>query len=176
MYCSGWIFDIVCAQITADYIRHDVPLRWGGQNYMSSLSTQYDQLDGGEVIKACEDMLRFLDRVKAGEISVTLLEGFIFFRLYYARHGAKRNLRPFFRPLISGTKTKQYTRRQSIRRFRAYIYAYRSEKAVLAPPGWSLAEQQDVTYLAEIARQHAPPFSPPLAGASVPPSNSPPNS
>ena len=63
-----------------------------------------------------------------------------------------------FGDVTSGTKEKEYSAHASFKRFKAYIFAYRSDKALLAPDGWSLNTQTDIKILAEIATQNASPL------------------
>ena len=72
--------------------------------------------------------------------------------------GVKRNMKPLFGSVASATKEKDYSTQSSFKRFKAYLFASRSEKAVLAPSGWSLASQTDVQFLADIASQNTNPL------------------
>ena len=78
--------------------------------------------------------------------------------MHYAFQGVKRKLNPMFGDVTSGTKEKEYSSQASLKRFKAYIYAYRSDKALLAPDGWSLGTQDEIKILAEIAGQNTSPL------------------
>ena len=84
-------------------------------------------------------------RLEAGEAAVMLLEGFCYFRMIYSFQGVKRKLKANVWKCSSGTKEKEYSSQSSLKRFKAYLFAYRSEKAVLAPTGWSLGTQTELT-------------------------------
>ena len=158
MYCPDWIFEIICAEVAALFLKNDVALALGAGKYASGLSNQYEEFSADEVAMLSEDMVRLLGELNAGETAVLLLNGFAYFRLYYAFQGTKRNLSPMFGSATSGTKEKEYGRQDSFKRFKAYIFAYRSEKAILAPSNWSLASQAEIEFLAEIAKKNTNPL------------------
>ena len=158
MFCPDWVFDIVCAEVASLYLKNDVALALGAAKYTSSLSKEYEELSADEVNMASEDMIRLLGELEAGDAAVMLLEGFSYFRIMYSFQGVKRNLKPMFGSASSGTKEKEYSPQSSLKRFKAYLFAYRSEKAVLAPTGWSLATQTELKMLADIANQSTNPL------------------
>ena len=158
MFCSDWVFDIVCAEVASLYLKNDVALALGAGKYTSFLSKEYESLSADETAMASEEMIRLLGELEAGDAAVMPLEGFCYFRMMYSFQGVKRNLKPMFGSASSGTKEKEYSSQSSLKRFKAYLFAYRSEKAVLAPTGWSLATQTELTMLAEIANQSTNPL------------------
>ena len=158
MFCPDWIFDIVCAEVAALYLKNDVALSMGAGKYASGLSDEYEGFSADEVASLSEEMIRLLGELEAGDAAVMLLEGFIYFRMVYTFQGVKRNLKPIFGSASSGTKEKEYGAQSSFKRFKAYLFSYRSEKAVLAPTGWSLATQTDIQFLADIASKNSNPL------------------
>ena len=158
MYCPDWIFDIVSAEVAAIYLKNDVALPLGAQKYASDLSSEYEEFSADEVTIASEDMIRTLGELEAGEAAVMLLEGFAYFRLFYSFQGVKRKLNPMFGSVSSSVKEKEYSPQSTVKRFKAYLFAYRSEKAVLAPSGWSLATQTELDTLANIAAKSTNPL------------------
>ena len=158
MYCPDWIFDIVSAEVAAIYLKNDVALPLGAQKYASDLSSEYEEFSADEVTIASEDMIRTLGELEAGEAAVMLLEGFAYFRLFYSFQGVKRKLNPMFGNIASSVKEKEYSPQSTVKRFKAYLFAYRSEKAVLAPSGWSLATQTELDILANIAKKSTNPL------------------
>ena len=158
MHCPDWIFDIISAEVAALYLKNDIALSMGAGKYASGLSGQYEEFSSDEVSLLAEEMIRLLGELQAGESAVMLLEGFAYFRLIYSFQGVKRNLKPMFGSAASGTKEKEYSVQSSFKRFKAYLFAYRSEKAVLAPTGWSLGSQTDIQFLADIASQSTNPL------------------
>ena len=158
MYCPDWIFDIVCAEVASLFLKNDVALSLGAEKYTSSLSGEYEGLSGDEIAMASEDMIRLLAELDAGEAAVMLLAGFSYFRLTHSFQGVKRNLKPMFGNVASGTKEKEYSSQSSLKRFKAYLFSYRSEKALLAPTSWSLGTQTDIKFLADVASQNSNPL------------------
>ena len=158
MYCPDWIFEIVSAEVASLYLKNDVPLEMGASKYVSGLSENYDELSSQEISILAEETIRLLGDLEAGEIAVPLLQGFAYFRMYYAFQGVKRKLKPMFGDVTSGTKEKEYSAHASFKRFKAYIFAYRSDKALLAPDGWSLGTQTDIKILADVASQNESPL------------------
>ena len=158
MFCPDWVFDIVCAEVASMYLKNDVALALGAGKYASFLSKEYEALSADEIAMASEDMIRLLGELEAGDSAVMLLEGFCYFRIMYSFQGVKRNLKPMFGSASSGTKEKEYSSQSALKRFKAYLFSYRSEKAVLAPTGWSLATQEELKILADIASQRSNPL------------------
>ena len=158
MHCPDWIFDIISAEVATLYLKNDVSLQMGAGKYATGLSEQYEEFSSDEVALLAEEMIRLLGELEAGESAVMLLEGFAYFRMVYSFQGVKRNLKPMFGSATSGTKEKEYSVQSSFKRFKAYLFAYRSEKAVVAPSGWSLGSQTDIQFLADIASQSTNPL------------------
>ena len=158
MFCPDWVFDTVCAEVASLYLKNDVALALGAGKYTSFLSKEYEALSADEIAMASEDMIRLLGELEAGDAAVMLLEGFCYFRIMYSFQGVKRNLKPMFGSASSGTKEKEYSSQSALKRFKAYLFSYRSEKAVLAPTGWSLATQEEIKMLADIASQSSNPL------------------
>ena len=158
MYCPDWIFDIICAEVAALYLKNDVSLTLGAGKYASGVSDKYAGFSADEVALLSEDMIRLLGEVEAGDAAVMLLEGYSYFRMIYTFQGVKRNLKPMFGNVAAGTKEKEYAAQSSFKRFKAYLFSYRSEKAVLAPAGWSLATQTEIQFLADIASKNSNPL------------------
>ena len=158
MYCPDWIYEIISSEVASLYLRNDVPLEMGASKYASGLSANYDEFLSQEISTLAEETIRLLGDLEAGEVAVPLLQGFAYYRMYYAFQGVKRKLKPMFGDVTSGTKEKEYSVPASFKRFKAYIFAYRSDKALLAPDGWSLSSQTDIKILAEIASQNVSPL------------------
>ena len=158
MYCPDWIFEIVSVEVASLYLKNDVPLEMGASKYVSGLSEDYEELSSQEISTLAEEAIRLLGDLEAGELAVPLLQGFAYFRMYYAFQGVKRKLKPMFGDVASGTKEKEYSAHASFKRFKAYIFAYRSDNAQLAPDGWSLSTQTDIEILSYIASQNSSPL------------------
>lgn len=158
MYCPDWIYDIVSAEVASLYLKSDVPLEMGASKYVRGLSENYKEFSSQEISIFAEEAIRLLGDLEAGEVAVPLLQGFAYFRMHYVFQGVKRKLNPMFGDVASGTKEKEYSSQASLKRFKAYIYAYRSDKALLAPDGWSLGSQTEIKILADIAGQNTSPL------------------
>ena len=158
MYCPDWIFDIISAEVAAIYLKNDIALSLGAEKYASGVSSEYQEFSGDEVAVTSEEMIRLLGELEAGEAAVTLLEGFAYFRLFYSFQGVKRKLNPMFGSVSSAVKEKEYSTQSTVKRFKAYLFAYRSDKAVLAPSGWSLATQTEIELLSVIASKNTNPL------------------
>ncbi len=158
MYCPDWIYDIISAEVASLYLKNDVPLEMGASKYVKGLSENYEELTTQEITSLAEEAIRLLGELDAGEVAVPLLQGFAYFRMMYSFQGVKRKLNPVFGNVASGTKEREYSQQASFKRFKAYIFAYRSDKAQLAPDGWSLGTQTDIKILADIASQNTSPL------------------
>ena len=151
MYCPEWIFDAAVAQTGLDFLAQDLPLSTYAAKYASGLSEKYEAVSADDIETAAEEMIRSLDEIDAGEQASYLLNSFCFFRVMYVSQEVKRRLKPFFGTVDAPEKTKSYSADSTIKRFRAYLFAWRSGVAVAADASWKLENVSEVEILSALA-------------------------
>lgn len=150
-YCPTWIYDAIFAQIGEDFLTTDLPLSLSAKKYADGLAKKYQPLNLDEIAQGAEEMIRFLAEVDANEHAVDLLRGFCFFRIRYETQNVKRKMKSFFGAVDSGDKTQKYSSGDTVKRFKAYVFAWRSGTAILADPGWNLASETTLEELSATA-------------------------
>ncbi len=152
-YCPVWIYDAIFAQVGHDFLASDLPLTLSAKKYATALSSRYQPLNIDEISEGCEEMIRFLAEVDANEHSADLLRGFCFFRIRYETQNTKRKMKPMFGAVDVGDKEQKYSGTETVKRFKAYVFAWRSGTAILAEPGWKLASETILEELSKAANQ-----------------------
>lgn len=150
-YVPDWIFDALVGCVGTDYLSSDLPLQSVAKKYADGTTEKYHQVKPEEFIQAVETIVRFLDEVNAGDESVTFLRGFSYFRLHFEAKNKTRKLKPLFGAVDEPVKVKSYSSEESVKRFKAYVFALRSESAPTAPAGWGVADETDLHHIAEVA-------------------------
>lgn len=89
--------------------------------------------------------------MNAGEDAVSFLRGFSYFKVRFETASKSRKLNPLFGAVDEPVKTKSYSSEESVKKFKAYVFALRSNSAPLAPAGWSLSDEKDLTHIADVA-------------------------
>ena len=62
---------------------------------------------------------------------------------------SKRKMKPMFGAVDAGTKEPKYSSNETVKRFKAYVFAWRSGTAILADHGWKLGNE---TVLEELSK------------------------
>lgn len=150
-YCPVWIYDAIFAQVGFDFLASDLPLGLSAKKYADGLKDKYQPLQLDEIEQGAEEMIRFLSEVDAGEHASELLRGFCFFRIRYESQAMKRKMKSLFGSVDGGDKTQKYSSGETLKRFKAYVYAWRSGTAILADPGWKLSAERALEELSKTA-------------------------
>ena len=150
-YCPGWIYDAVAAQVAHEYIAQELPLKTVAKKYSDGLSGKYNLIAIDEFEAAAEGIIRALDEVKVEADAVPLLNSYCYFRLFYESNNVKRKMKPLFGTVDAPVSTREYDTDTALKRFKAYLFSVRSSVAVQAPPGWKLANFDDLPFLRDIA-------------------------
>ena len=148
-YCPTWIYDAIYAQVGYDFLVSDSPLALSAKKYSTALAAKYQPISVDEISEGCEEMIRFLAEVEADEHAADLLRGFCFFRIRYEAQNTKRKMKPMFGAVDAGDKEQKYSGTETVKRFKAYVFAWRSGTAILAEPGWKLSNE---TILEELSK------------------------
>ena len=150
-YCPDWIFDSVTAEIAAKFIATHYELGSISQKYSLGLSKIYHPIEAIELQATAEIMLEFLIKIDAGEEAFDFLMGFAFYRVNYASRNAARNLKPTLSKIETGTSQRKYNGGVALKKFRAYVFARRSDVDIPFSPGWSLAGQKELPGISKIS-------------------------
>lgn len=152
-YCPAWIYDTIIAQTAYDFLANDAPLVLSANKFVNALAKKYEPLASDEVSACSEEMIRFLSEVEADEESANLLLGFCFFRVRYQAQNVKRKMNPMFGSVDVGDKSRKYSGDDALKRFKAYVFAWRSKTAILSDPGWKLSNETILEELSKAAAQ-----------------------
>ena len=121
-YCPAWIYDSIIAQTAYDFLANDAPLILSANKFVNALAKKYE-LNSDEVSACSEEMIRFLSEVEADEESANLLLGFCFFRVRFEAQNVKRKMNPMFGSVDARDKSRKYSGDESLKRFKAYVFA-----------------------------------------------------
>lgn len=150
-YCPNWIFDAVVAEIGGKYIASHYSIESLSAKYSRGLSKIYFPIEAIEIQATTETLLEFLIKIDAGEAAFEYLLGFAFYRVNYSSRASKRNLKPTFSKIEAGSSERHYNGRQTLKMFRAYCFARRSDVDIPSSPGWTLAIQRELVEISKIS-------------------------
>ena len=68
-----------------------------------------------------------------------------------SRKPSKRKMKPMFGAVDAGTKEPKYSSSETVKRFKAYVFAWRSGTAILADHGWKLGNETALEELSKAA-------------------------
>ena len=151
MFCPAWIFDAAVSQTAHEFLKGDIHVNPIAAKYAKGLSEKYNEVSADEVAVSAEAFIRTLDEVDAGAEASELLRGFCYFRVMHDTQLTKRNLKPLFGNVENGDKTQNYSSGSAVKRFKAYLFAWRSGAAVVAETGWQLGQVSQVPVLSKLA-------------------------
>ena len=151
MFCPAWIFDAAVTQTAREFLKGDIHINPIATKYAKGLSEKYHDISSDEIAVSAEAFIRTLDEVDAGAEASELLRSFCYFRVMHDTQLTKRNLKPLFGNVESGDKTQAYSSASAVKRFKAYLFAWRSGAAVQADAGWQLDQVSQVPVLSQLA-------------------------
>ena len=151
MFCPAWIFDAAVTQTAQEFLKGDIHINPIATKYAKGLSEKYHEISSDEIAVSAEAFIRTLDEVEAGAEASELLRSFCYFRVMHDTQLTKRNLKPLFGNVESGDKTQAYSSASAVKRFKAYLFAWRSGAAVQADAGWQLDQVSQVPVLSQLA-------------------------
>ena len=151
MFCPAWIFDAAVTQTAQEFLKGDIHINPIATKYAKGLSEKYHEISSDEIAVSAEAFIRTLDEVDAGAEASELLRSFCYFRVMHDTQLTKRNLKPLFGNVESGDKTQAYSSASAVKRFKAYLFAWRSGAAVQADTGWQLDQVSQVPVISQLA-------------------------
>lgn len=153
-FCPEWLYDYIVGQTAADFLSESLPLEAFASKYSKGLSETYSDIDPEAVAVSATAVLEFLNEVKAGEDALDLLIQFCWFTLNYENHrGVKRKRKSLLATCFDPEKEASYSPDKSVKAFKAYVYADRSNVLPKMPVGWTIADEKDVDILAKLVEK-----------------------
>ena len=150
-FCPAWIFDAVITQTAQEFLKGDIHIKPIAAKYAKGLSQKYEEVSPDEICISAEAFIRTLDEIDAGAEASELLRGFCYYRVMHDTQLTKRNLKPLFGSVENGDKVQNYSGAAAVKRFKAYLFAWRSGAAVQADTGWQLSQVSEVPILSDLA-------------------------
>jgi len=150
-YCPDWIFDSITAEIGAKFIATHYELGSLSQKYSRGLSKIYYPIEAIELQATSEVLLEFLLKIKADEAAFDFLMGFAYYRVNFSSRHISRNLKPTLSKIEAGTSKRQYNGGETLKKFKAYAFARRSDIDMPYSPGWSIAGQRELPEISKIS-------------------------
>jgi len=150
-FCPDWIFDAVMARTGEEFLAGELPLNALASKYAKGLSEKYSEIRNEELSQGVEDLVRFLGEVDAGDEAVNFLRGFSYFKLRFESSNKPRKMKPLFGTVDEPVKARGYTTEETVKKFKAYVFALRSNSAPLAPAGWRIEDENELSHLAGVA-------------------------
>jgi len=150
-FCPDWIFDAVMARTAEEFLAGELPLNALASKYAKGLSEKYSEVRSEELSRGVEDLVRFLGEVDAGDEAVNFLRGFSYFKLRFEGSNKPRKMKPLFGTVDEPVKARAYAAEETVKKFKAYVFALRSNSAPLAPAGWRIEDESELSHLAGVA-------------------------
>ena len=151
MHCPSFIFDMSTGRVASEFLEGEFGLEAFSAKYAASLGERYAEIDQDSLHQAAEAMMQFLSEIEAGENATTLLDGYVYNRLYFEGPNRPRKLKPMFGSIEDPTKLKEWSSDAAVKGFRAYVFGLRSNTVPHTPVGWKLEDEESVPHMAELA-------------------------
>lgn len=152
-YCPDWVFEACLARAAQDFLTLELPIVAICKKYSSGLSENYSEVRVEELSAGSEEIVRFLAEVEAGDAAADMLRGFSFYRIKFEGLNKPRKLKSMFSSALDPVKEKKYSAEETLKKFKAYVFALRSQSAPTAPAGWKIEDEEDLDHVAEVAKR-----------------------
>jgi len=153
-YCPEWLFEYCVAQTAADFLSAELPIEAHAKKYAKDLSETYNDVDAEMIELAATGILEFLSEIKVGEDAIDYLIQFCWFSLNFENHRAiKRKRKSMLSTCFDPVKELTFSADKSVKSFKAYLYADRSNVLPKMPTGWKLADEADVEPLTKMTER-----------------------
>ncbi len=139
------------SRVASEFLEGEIGLEAFSAKYAASLGERYAEIDQDSLHQAAEAMMQFLSEIEAGENATTLLDGYVYNRLYFEGPNRPRKLKPMFGLIEDPVKVKEWSAEGAAKGFRAYVFGLRSNTVPHTPVGWKLEDEESVPYMAELA-------------------------
>lgn len=150
-FCPDWLYDAAVGRTAEEFLSAELPMQALCSKYSKGLSEKYSEIRVEEITAAVEGLLRFLGEVDAGDEAVNFLRGFSYFRLRFEGVNKPRKLKTLFGAVDDPVKVQTYSSEETIKKFKAYVFALRSNSAPLSPAGWRIEDEGDLEHLKLVA-------------------------
>ena len=136
-----------------DFLTGSSTLKSIANKYARGLDEQYDSVHTNYIESIAEDKLRTLSDIEAAENSTLILNAYVYRRYKFHPDNRPRKMTGLFTSEFKGTKTPLPEHNEAVKAFKAFIFSIRSNVYNYAPPGWSIIEEPDATWLGELVAQ-----------------------
>ena len=151
MHCPSFIFEMSAGRVALEFLEGELGLEAFSAKYAAALGERYAEIDQDSLHQTSESMMQFLSEIEAGENATNLLNGYVYYRLYFEGPNRPRKLKPMFGTVEDPAKAKEWSADGAAKGFRAYVFGLRSNTVPHTPVGWKLEDEESVPYMAELA-------------------------
>ena len=141
-YCPAWVFNLSVTKVAYEFIVSDLPIKAYATKYSSGLNEHYGEIKTEEIESAAEALLRFLVEINA-ENSDELLNAYVYYCLKYKSDGSKRKIKGLFGNAFDATKEREFSEKECLRGFKAYVFGLRSGVTYKPAPGWDIKDEDE---------------------------------
>ena len=151
LFCPNWLYEVSVGITVFDYITKDFSIEMIAKKFSDGLSEQYIDIPFEEISKPAEACIRFMAEIKGAEFEAhERANNFIHYRLKFNGLKGPRKLKSLLGSAFDGTKEKKYNEDTMIKDFKAYCFSLRSGTVPKAPSGWSIKNESDLGFYADI--------------------------
>ena len=121
------------------------------------MTEHYRQVSEVEISHPTEEILRFLSEQKKPQYEAhDKANFFIYNRLKFDGIRGERKLKGIFGNAFTGDKKKKYSAEETVKNFKAFVFAMRAATVDKAPVGWTIKneDQEELMCLGESLAQH----------------------
>jgi hypothetical protein len=136
------MFNLSCARVAYEFIISDLPIKSYAKKYSAGLNEHYGEIKAEEIESASEAVLRFLVEINA-ENSDELLNAYVYYCLKYKSDGSKRKIKGLFGNAFDPTKEKEFSEKECLRSFKAYVFGLRSGVTYKPAAGWDIKDEDE---------------------------------
>jgi len=142
--------------VAYEFIISDLPIKSYVKKYSTGLNEHYGEIKSEELESAAEALLRFLVEINA-ENSDELLNAYVYYSLKYKSDGSKRKIKGLFGSALDATKEREFSEKECLRSFKAYVFGLRSGVTYKPAPGWDIKEEdeKEVSLILDIIKKEA---------------------
>ena len=153
LFCPEFAYEICVALCVYDFLCKELALPMVAKHYSTALTERYKPVIEEEMSFPAEEILRFVSEQKNPQYEAhDKANSFIYNRLKFDGIRGGRKLKGLFGNAFTGDKKKQYSAEETIKNFKAFVFALRNGTVEKAPVGWTIKTEskEDLMQLGEI--------------------------
>ena len=157
LFSPEFVFEICVGMAMHDFLCKDLPMAFVSQHYSSALSEHYRSISEEEISYPAEQILRFVSEQKKPQHEAhDKANFFIYNRLKFDGIKGERKLKGIFGNAFTGDKSKKYSAEETVKNFKAFVFALRSGTIEKAPVGWTIknVNKEELMVLGEIVHKN----------------------